>query len=128
MEHPLRKTLILQKMPIKRILPVLLILGAFWWMNTATSKQIYFPCDYQLSNFLRNDTANWVYLFTYSHDTVILKANKDTLLDIKTSIACGILKDSCKINGYKILVVDTSYDQSTWNTPYGKRLFFRQCP
>lgn len=115
-------------MPIKRILPVLLILGAFWWMNTATSKGLYLPCEGPIFRYLYKDTINRVHLFTYAHDTMVLKAYKDTLLDIKTSVLCSSLKDSCKLNGYKILVVDTSYDQSTWNTPYGKRLFFRQCP
>jgi hypothetical protein len=115
-------------MSIKKYLPVILILGAFWWMNTATSKGMYFPCEGTIFGYTGKDTVNRIYLYTYAHDTVVFKANKDTLLDVKSSAICSLLKDSCKINGYKILVVDTSYDQSTWNTPYGKRYFFRQCP
>lgn len=115
-------------MSIRKTLAILLIFGGFWWMNTATSKYAYLPCEGPLINFLAKDTFNYVYLYTYSHDTVVFKSNKDTLLDEKSAALCRIIKDSCKINGYKILIVDTSYDRSTWNTPFGKRYFFRQCP
>lgn len=115
-------------MSIKKILLPFLILAAFWWMNTATSKGMYFPCEGPMYRYLAKDTANYMYLFTYSHDTVVFKSNKDSLLDVKSAAICSILKDSCKINGYKVLIVDTSYDRTNWNTPYGKRLFFRQCP
>lgn len=108
--------------------PILvIILTIFGLMNIATKKNMPYPCESQINYFLYSDTISNGYYFTTSHDTVVIKANKDTLWDSKTLAVCKLLNDTCKINNYKILVVDTTIDQSKWTTPYGKQIFFRQC-
>lgn len=113
---------------MKNSIRFIAILSIFGFFNIATSKSLYFPCEYPILSYLGQDSLVRSYYMQSSRDTIIIKAYKDSLWDIKTAAICKILKDSCRINKYKILVVDTSYDQSTWNTPYGKSYFFRQCP
>lgn len=112
---------------MKNAIRFTIILAIFGWMNIATTPNIFYPCETQISNYLYNDTLVNAYYLQSNHDTIIIRAYKDSLWDTKTSTICKMLKDSCQINNYKILVVDTSFDQTTWNTPYGKRLYFKQC-
>lgn len=113
---------------MKNFLKTAAILAFFYWIGVATSKSQNFPCDYQIQNFLSNDTAIRAYYSFSTHDTIIVTAYKDSLWESKTSAICKLLKDSCKISGYKIMVLDTTYNHANWNTPYGKQLYFRQCP
>ena len=116
---------------MKSLLKSFLILGTlalFWWMNTATSKINYFPCESPLIRYSNNYTPNGAYYILSTHDTIVFKVIKDTLLDQLADDICSILKDSCKMNGFKILIRDTTIDQTQWNTRFGKQVFFRICP
>ncbi len=106
------------------------ILAFFYWIGTATSidKDFNYPCGYQINNYLSKDTIVRSYYSSAHNDTIVISAYKDSLWESKSAAVCQILKDSCNTPAYKILVIDTSYNQATWNTPYGKQIYFRQCP
>lgn len=98
------------------------------WLNMATKRVELFPCEGNIMRYLDKDTLNRNYYRSAAHDTIIITTFKDTLLDKISSDVCAILKDSCKMQGFKILITDTTSDPAQWNTPYGKRVFFRICP
>jgi hypothetical protein len=91
------------------------------------------PC-YDRANFwLYKDStrSRHAYLSYIQTDTVILQI--DTFYAANANIICdticSIYKDSCNRAGIGILVIninDTA--RSTWETRYGKKLFFRKCP
>ncbi len=112
---------------MKNAIRFTIILAVFGWMNIATTPNIFYPCETQINSFIHKDTLTSDYYFMTSHDTVIIRAYKDTLWESKTLEICKILRDSCQINNYKILIVDTSYNVPTWNTPYGNLIYFRKC-
>ncbi len=117
---------------MKSLLKYFLILGTlalFWWMNTATSKvDPFFPCENSIMYYLSKDSVAEPYYLDLTHDTVLIKVHNDTLLDHLSTGVCNVLKDSCKMQGFKILITDTTSDPAQWNTPYGKQVFFRICP
>ena len=116
---------------MKNFLFTLLILGFFYWIAVATSfdkGDLYSVCEYQIMDYLNKDTNVYAYPYVYTNDTIVIMAYKDTLWDIKTTELCKLVKDSCKISGYKIIITDTSSNPSAWNTPYGKQIYLRQCP
>ncbi len=107
-----------------------LILGFFYWIAVATSyvKDPYVLCEYQVMDYLNKDTNVYSYPYIYTNDTIVIRTYKDSLWDIKTNELCKLIQDSCKISGYKFLIIDTSSNPSAWNTPYGKKIYLRQCP
>jgi len=115
---------------MKNFFSTLLILGFFYWIAVATSyqKDLDYPCYYQVADYVYSDTLVRAYYERLQNDTIIIRAYKDSLWEIKTAQICKIMKDSCALSAYKILVVDTSQNYSTWNTQYGKKIYFRQCP
>jgi len=115
---------------MRNFLFTFLILGFFYWIAVATSyeKDISYPCYYQVANYIDSDTLVRAYYERTQVDTVIIRTSKDSLWETKTAKICQIMKDSCSQPSFKILVVDTSQNYSTWNTPYGKKIYFRQCP
>ena len=117
---------------MRNFILTLLILGFFYWIAVATSyqKDPYFMCENHIMDYLNDDTNSYAYAYpyVYSNDTIVIRAVKDTLWDIKTNEICKLMQDSCKFSGYKVLVIDTSNNPSAWNTPYGKQIYLRQCP
>ena len=117
---------------MRNFLFTFLILGFFYWIAVATSysKDPYYVCEYQISDYLYKDTNyyNRAYPNVYTNDTITIMAYKDTLWDIRTNEICKLLQDSCKVSGYKLLIIDTTINPSAWNTPYGKQIYLRQCP
>ncbi len=115
---------------MKDILKIALLLLVFYFINVATSirKWDVFPCEYKIMYYLGKDTINQGHLFTYTNDTIVLKAYKDTLWDIKTAALCQILRDSCNISNFKFLVVDTiQTPDPARKTRFGNRIYFRNC-
>lgn len=116
---------------MKKRISLLLVLGAFYWMNTATSisKGPFFVCDTPINNYLWQTDSSYSYYASSVNDTVLIRTYKDSAWDQKSSEICRILKDSCLITTpFKILVLDSTNDINQWNTPYGKRIFLKQCP
>ena len=115
---------------MRNFLITAIILAVFFLIGTATRKNIYYSCEYQIMEYLSKDTNSYAYAYPYkfTNDTIVIRAMKDTLWDIKTNEICKLFNDSCKLSGYKILITDTSSNPSGWNTPYGKQIYLRQCP
>ena len=116
---------------MKNLIKTSTILAFFYCIGVATSinKNLYFPCEFQINSLLSKDSFVQSYYRAAYNDTILIGTQKDTLWDIKTAAICQVLKDSCKVSGYKILVLlDTVYNQANWNSPYGKQIYFRQCP
>ena len=115
---------------MRNFILTLLILGFFYWIAVATSyqKDLDYPCYTQVANYVDRDTLVRAYYERIQNDTLIIRTIKDSLWEMKTAKICQIMKDSCGVSSYKLLIVDTSQDHSTWNTPYGKKIYFRQCP
>lgn len=113
---------------MKKAISIAVILGAFMWLNMATKRINNFPCEMPLMNFLRKDTTSQAYYMNFTHDTLLIFVYKDTLLEKLSSDICGVLKDSCKMQGFKILIKDSTSDPAQWNSPYGKQVYFKVCP
>lgn len=96
-------------------------------LNVATKKNLDFPCQTQLLYKLELDSLVPSYFMLYARDTIVIRAYKDSSWEQKTAALCKLLNDSCNQTGFKILVVDTTSNQSFFNTPYGKKIYFRQC-
>lgn len=86
------------------------------------------PCRGYVNNLLWADTSVRASLFDFVNDTVVVSTIKDSLWDIKTQQVCNVLRDSCKVSGRKILVVDQSVDPAQRDTRFGKKIYFRNCP
>jgi hypothetical protein len=93
------------------------------------------PCQIAIDNFVNKDTIlrRYAYISLPYQDTVIISA--DTLnpytinWNIVTDSLCSIYKNSCASLNTKILVInrrDTT--RSNWDTRYGKKIYFKQCP
>lgn len=116
---------------MKKRISLLLVLGAFYWMNTATSitKDPFYVCDDQIGRYLIQRDTILSYYSGPTNDTLIIRTWGNSDWDQKTSEICQLLKDSCQIKApYKIMVLDSTSDINLWNTPYGKQVYFRQCP
>ena len=115
---------------MKEMLKIALLLGAFYVINVATSykKWDIYPCQYNISSYLAKDSVNRGFLITYTNDTIVLGAYKDTLWDIKTAALCKVMRDSCNISNFKFLVVDTiqTIDPAR-KTRFGNKIYFRNC-
>lgn len=113
---------------MKKIISVSVVLGLFMWLNMATKRVEFFPCESNIMRYTDKDTLTRSYYIGATHDTVMLVVFKDTLLEKLSTDICGILKDSCKMQGFKIQIRDTTSDPSRWNTPSCKQLYFKVCP
>ena len=115
---------------MKSILKITAVLIFYYLIGTATStvKDLDYPCAFQLNNFLSKDTFVRSYYSSAHNDTIVISAFKDSLWESKSLAICKLLKDSCNISGYKILVMDTTNNLASWNTPYGKQIYLHQCP
>ncbi len=111
----------------RSIFLLVLTLGLFMLFNVATKKVLDFPCEMQVTRLLQKDTLVPSYYYTTSRDTIVLMAYKDSNWAQKTQQICTLMSDSCNQTGYKILVVDTTSDRTFFNTPYGKKIYWRQC-
>ena len=105
----------------------LFLLISYLLLSMATKKDIELPCENLVINILQEDSLVRAYYLTYSRDTVVIKAYLDSNWDQKTLQICNLMKDSCNQSGYKILVVDTTSNPAFFNSPYGKKIYFRQC-
>ena len=115
---------------MKEILKICGLLAAFYFFAVATSYRKYgeIPCTSQIQAFLMKDTINRGGWYTINKDTIVIQAYKDTLWDTKTATMCQILKDSCNISNFSILVVDTVLARDpARQTRYGNRIFYRKC-
>lgn len=113
---------------MKKAISIIVILGAFMWLNMATKRVELFPCEGPLMRYFSKDTAIRAYYMGSTRDTVLIYTFKDTLLEKISSDLCAILKDSCKMQGFKILIKDSTSDPAQWNSPYGKQVYFKVCP
>ncbi len=111
---------------MKDFFKAIFILGFFAFIGLATSKRLIpYPCDIQIDRFLNQDYNG--YYQEFSSDTVIIQAYMDTLWDIKSAEICRLLRDSCKLNGRKVLVIDTTRNPAFFDTRFGKKIYFRHC-
>ena len=99
----------------------------FSLFNIATTKVISYPCENQVIRLLQQDSLVPSYYYTYSRDTIIIMAYKDSNWEQKSFQVCKLINDSCNQSGYKILVVDTTTNRTFFDTPYGKKIYWRQC-
>jgi hypothetical protein len=114
---------------MKDFIKVVCILAFFAFFGVATSKSLIpFPCDRQISNYLEKDSLSLAFYQGFSKDTVVIRTYKDTLWDIKSAGICKILRDSCHLNGRKVLVIDTTYNPALFDTRFGKTIHFTYCP
>ena len=114
---------------MKDFLRAIFILGFFAFIGLATSKSLIpYPCDIQIERYLRQDNKVNAYYQDFVADTIVVKAYKDSLWEIKTAEVCRLLRDSCKLNGRKVLVIDTTYNPAFFDTRFGKKIYFRTCP
>ncbi len=113
---------------MKKILSISIILGFFAWFNMATKRNIEFPCEGPIWSYMQKDSITRPYYMGTTHDTVMVYVYKDTLLDKLANDLCGLLKDSCKMQGFKIQIRDSTSDPAQWNVPNGKQIYFKVCP
>ncbi|GAB2825421.1 hypothetical protein [Ferruginibacter profundus] len=100
----------------------------------ATTKPVVLdPCYERTSFWLFKDSARGQHAFlSYNNNDTVVLAIDTTYAAHANAICdtiCTMYKDSCNRAGIGILVVnrnDTA--RSTWETRYGKTLFFRKCP
>lgn len=114
---------------MKRALLLFLILAVYFWMNTATkyTKEMPFPLCYNKANqYLIARPELEGFIIGFSADTLIIRANKDSIWSQTMDTICKTYRDSCNFNRLKILIVDSS--TTNWDTRYGHKLYFRQCP
>lgn len=105
------------------------ILAFFAFIGLATTKSLIpFPCDIQIDRYLDKDPEVRGYYQAFAQDTIVIKAYKDSLWDVKSAEVCRIMRDSCRLNGRKVLVVDTTWNVSSFDTRFGKKIYFRHCP
>ena len=112
---------------MKDFLRAVFILAFFAFIGVATKAKLPYPCDTQIRKYFESDFTVAFYL-GYTNDTLIIKADKDTLWDIKSQEICRILRDSCKLSANKILIIDSTWDQSKYDTRFGKKMHLYNCP
>ena len=115
---------------MKDFLKLIIILTCFGFMGAVTfiKEPPFDPCRGYVNNLLFADTSVRASLYDFVNDTVVVSTIKDSLWDIKTQQVCNVLRDSCKVSGRKVLVVNQSVDPAQRDTQYGQKIFFRQCP
>jgi hypothetical protein len=114
---------------MKDFFRAIFILAFFAFIGLATSKSLIpSPCDIQISRYLDTDQTVRGYYQAFAADTIVVKAYKDSLWDIKSAEVCRLLRDSCRLNGRKVLVVDTTWNPTLFDTRFGKKIYFRHCP
>ena len=100
----------------------------------ATSKQYIIdnPCDFAIINRINNDSSinNHIAIFKHANDTIII--NGDTTRpgnwDRITDTLCSLFKRNCNATKSMLLVNFRDTARINWNTPYGKKIFFKVCP
>lgn len=114
---------------MKTLSKLVAVLGLFYFFAVASTKNIPYVCDNQIEAYLNriNTSGEYNIYLGNSHDTLLIRTTKDSAWDVKTAEICRILKDTCKVAGYKILVLDTAYYTQPQNTPYGHQIFIRDC-
>ena len=106
-----------------------IILGFFAFIGLSTSKELIpYPCDTQIDKYLIQDYNVYASYQEFAADTIVVRAYKDSLWDMKSAEICRLLRDSCKLNGRKVLVIDTTYNPAFFDTRFGKKIYFRYCP
>ena len=114
---------------MKDFIKVVCILAFFAFFGVATSKSLIpFPCDRQINDYLNKGPYIPGYYEQFARDTIVIRAYKDSLWDIKSASICKILRDSCRLNGRKVLVIDTTYNPALFDTRFGKKIHFTYCP
>jgi len=114
---------------MKDFLRAVFILAFFAFIGLATSKRLIpYPCDMQISSYLQKDQAVFAVYQEFSQDTIVIRTFKDSLWDIKSAEICRIMRDSCRLNGRKVLVIDTTYNPALFDTRFGKKIHFTFCP
>ena len=91
------------------------------------------PCYDRTTFWMYQDSARsrHAYLLNTYTDTILLRI--DTIYASRANAICdticSIYKDSCNRTGVRILVVNSNDTaRSTWETRWGKTIFFRTCP
>jgi hypothetical protein len=115
---------------MKDLLKILIILSCFGLMGSATFVKLkpLDPCRGYVNNLLFADTSVRASVYDFVNDTVVVSTIKDSLWDIKTQQICNVLRDSCKVSGRKVLVVNQSVVDTSRDTRFGKKIYFRTCP
>lgn len=113
---------------MKDFFKAICILAFFAFIGLATKNVIPYPCDTQISNYLEKDQAVYSIYQEFANDTIVIRTYKDSLWDIKSAEICKLLRDSCRLNGRKVLVVDTTWNTALFDTRFGKKIHFTYCP
>ncbi len=115
---------------MKTFFKLMFVLAFFGLLAVASTKKIIPDvCDGPINNYVKSlNTQNYFtyYLGTF-RDSLVFKTSRTSGWDGYSAEICRILKDSCKVAGYKIIVVDTSFYSQPQNTPYGHQIYFRDC-
>ncbi|MGG9960691.1 hypothetical protein [Ferruginibacter sp. SUN106] len=120
----------------KILYSTILVIGILFYAISfiATSKQaVLDPCYERTAFWLYKDStrSRHTFLAYNNNDTVVLEIDTTYAIHANTicDTICGMYKDSCNRAGIGILVINSNDTaRSTWETRYGKKLFFRQCP
>ena len=113
---------------MKDFLRAIFILAFFAFIGLATKSVIPYPCDIQVDKYLIQDYNVYAVYQEFAADTIVIKTSKDSLWEIKSAEICRLLRDSCKLNGRKVLVIDTTRNPAFFDTRFGKKIYFRNCP
>ena len=116
---------------MKDLIKIVYILAIFAFVGLATTNKDLLPpetCHQQIFDYLNKDYLVLANYQGFSNDTIIVRAFKDSLWDVKSADLCRIMRDSCKFNGRKILIIDTTLNPALYDTRYGKKIYFSICP
>ena len=93
------------------------------------------PCTMAINSWFDKDTSlnRYAYITSAYQDTVVIRAdttNPNTMnWNIITDSVCSIIKSSCGLNNKPILVINNrDTTTSLWDTRFGKKIYFKQCP
>lgn len=115
---------------MKELFKITGLLLVFYMISVATSVKKFgeLPCYYKIESFLKKDSLHFAGLMTSTNDTLVIRTYQDTLWEMKTAEICRILKDSCNMTSFSILVTDTTSRMDPINgTRFGNKIYFRKC-
>ena len=116
---------------MKDLVKAVCILAIFAFIGLSTTNKNLLPpptCYNQIFDYLNKDYLVLSNIQEFAHDTIVIRAWKDSLWDVKSIELCKIMRESCKLNGRKILVTDTTSNPALYDSRFGKTIHFTVCP
>jgi hypothetical protein len=117
----------------KLLIPVLILICYYFMAGDTQPERATLPCYSQINQYLYSDslTSNsFIITDPSTVDTIVIRTTNDslTLWNEKASKICEIMRDSCKVVGWKILIVDTSTNTTLMDTRFGRKIYYTGCP